>query len=502
MKKLLYSCTIFTLLLISLSSFSQAPPEGINYQAVARDNSGKALSNQPIQVQFIIKDITVNGPVIFKEQHIDSTNLYGLFTLKIGMGLQLSSSSFSAINWASGDKFLEVKIDTLGGNNFISMGTTQMMSVPYALYAKTAGGGLTGTTGAAGVTGNTGITGVTGTSGATGSTGVTGGTGYMGSTGVTGITGATGGAGVTGSSGLTGSTGATGTDLLTHWSLTGNSIAGTDFIGTTNNQGFVFKTNGTEKMRILPGGNVSIGTDTAQCLLHLTNNIPRICFTDTDQPSSAANPNWIIRGQDDGFFKIQNTPNFTTITNRMLIDANGNVGIGPTAPLAKFHINNDVVGSDSSFVVLQSGNVGIGTTVPVTKLEVLGQAKATGISTGSITGISATPSITAGVGANGGTVSITGTNLGGRITLNVSNSGTAIDGASPLYTVTYSAGLTFPNDSYVVLFQANLYAANMCGNQAMNVFAMGNTTGFVVTCGTLSLIPGATYIWNYIVVGK
>ncbi|MES2139476.1 MAG: hypothetical protein V4511_07185 [Bacteroidota bacterium] len=478
MKKLPFSIIIFVILLTSLSSFAQAPPEGINYQAVARDNSGKALSNISIQVQFIIKDITVNGPVIFKEQHIDSTNLFGLFTLKIGMGLQLSSTPFSAINWANGDKFLEVKIDTLGGNNFISMGTSQMMSVPYALYAKTAGGGVIGTTGATGVTGSSGITGTTGSTGATGSNGATG------------------------NSGFTGSTGATGTDLGTHWSLTGNSITGTDFIGTSNDQGLVFKTNGTEKMRILSGGNVSIGTDTAQCLLHLTSIAPRICFTDTNLPLSITNPNWIIRGQEDGFFKIQNTPNFTTITNRMLIDANGNVGIGPTAPLAKFHINNDFVGSDSSFVVLQSGNVGIGTTVPGTKLEVIGQASATGINTGSITGTSITPSIAAGTGANGGTVSITGTNLGGRITLNVSNLGTAIDGTSSLYTVTYSSGLTFPTDSYVVLFQANLNAANMCGNQAMNVFALGNTTGFAVTCGTLTLTPGATYIWNYIVVGK
>lgn len=80
-------------------------------------------------------------------------------------------------------------------------------------------------------------------------------------------------------------------DLGTHWSLTGYSIAGTDFIGTTNNQGFVFKTNEIEKMRILSSGNVNIGTDSAQCLLHLTSIAPRVCFTDTNLPLSAANPN-------------------------------------------------------------------------------------------------------------------------------------------------------------------------------------------------------------------
>lgn len=105
MKKLSFSIIAFAMLLFRIVSFAQAPTKGVNYQAVARDNCGKALPNQPIQVQFIIKEVTVNSPVIFKEQHIYSTNLYGLFTVKIGMGLQLSSSPFSAINWASGDKF-------------------------------------------------------------------------------------------------------------------------------------------------------------------------------------------------------------------------------------------------------------------------------------------------------------------------------------------------------------------------------------------------------------
>ena len=225
MKKLFSSTGTVVLLLIGIFSFAQTPPEGINYQAVARSHSGKALANAHIKVQFIIKDSIINGPVIFQEQQIDSTNTYGLFTLKIGMGVQLSANSFSAINWAVNDKFLEVKVDTAGGSNFISMGTTQMMSVPYALYAKTAGGVLIGATGNTGAIGNTGITGSTGAIGSTGIVGLIGNTGATGSTGFTGDIGGTGSTGATGSTGDIGSTGATGYTGVTGY--TGATGAGT-----------------------------------------------------------------------------------------------------------------------------------------------------------------------------------------------------------------------------------------------------------------------------------
>ncbi|MDO9185141.1 MAG: hypothetical protein Q7W13_03945 [Bacteroidia bacterium] len=194
MRKLFLLISTFTLLLISAFSFAQAPPEGINYQAVARDTSGKPISNSVnLSVRFTIWDSITGGATLFTEIHnFVNTNRYGLFTLVIG---SVSTASFTSIPWATGNKYLEIEIDTVGGSNYLSMGRIQMMSVPYALYAKTAGGGLVGTTGVTGATGATGATGVTGITGLTGNTGATGSTGTTGLIGITGSTGSTGATG-------------------------------------------------------------------------------------------------------------------------------------------------------------------------------------------------------------------------------------------------------------------------------------------------------------------
>jgi hypothetical protein len=109
-----------------------------------------------------------------------------------------------------------------------------------------------------GATGSTGTSGITGATGSTGSIGVTGQTGAIGATGNQGIV------GFTGTTGTIGITGATGSDLNTHWTITGNAgtIAGTNFIGTTDAVDLSIKTNGTENMRITSNGNVGIGTTT------------------------------------------------------------------------------------------------------------------------------------------------------------------------------------------------------------------------------------------------
>jgi hypothetical protein len=343
MKKLFFSTLPFALFLINFSGFAQAPPEGINYQAVARDTSGRAISNSlNLKVQFTIWDALTGGTVIFTETHNPlSTNRYGLFTSVIG---KVNTLGFSSINWATGNVFLEVEIDTVGGNNYVSMGRTQMVSVPYALYAKTAGSGPIGTTGS---------TGSTGFAGSTGSTGPTGTNGIMG---ITGITGSTGTTGVTGSTGSTGMTGATGADLGTHWTLTGNAgtLPGTNFIGTTDNQDFVFQTNGTEKMRVLSGGNVGIGTSTPGTSLELQGAItytPSTRFIPTSgflnpvndgyiriTSGGAININSISSGLKPGQLLIIENANVTfiiTVKDNVLtqLDGSGDYAMAPNATL-------------------------------------------------------------------------------------------------------------------------------------------------------------------------
>ena len=128
MKKLL-----FTLLIgISALSYAQAPQK-ISYQGVARTVSGTVLANQPIGIKFDIHQGSASGPVVFTETHTGvSTNGFGLFTTYIG-----SISNLAVINWATNSYFIEVSIDPNTGT-FSSLGSQQLMSVPYALNAGSA----------------------------------------------------------------------------------------------------------------------------------------------------------------------------------------------------------------------------------------------------------------------------------------------------------------------------------------------------------------------------
>ncbi|MEW6773383.1 MAG: hypothetical protein AB1304_05230, partial [Bacteroidota bacterium] len=110
-----------------------SPPESISYQGVARDASGNILSNQPIGIQFLIHQGSPSGTVVFSETHSTSTNAVGIFTLAIG---SVNTSTFQSIPWNNGPYYLEVKMDPTGGSSYTPIGTQQLLSVPYALYAK------------------------------------------------------------------------------------------------------------------------------------------------------------------------------------------------------------------------------------------------------------------------------------------------------------------------------------------------------------------------------
>jgi hypothetical protein len=125
----------FLFALIFFYTYAQiAPPQAFSYSAAARDGLGNALINQNVGVQFsILKGSTV-GPIQYQENHFTTTNQFGLFTLTLGTG-SVQQGNFSTINWGNDAYYLKVGLDATGGTNFQIMGTTQFLSVPYALYA-------------------------------------------------------------------------------------------------------------------------------------------------------------------------------------------------------------------------------------------------------------------------------------------------------------------------------------------------------------------------------
>lgn len=243
MKRILLS--LKALLLCALLC-AQAP-HTFNYQAVVRDLSGQIVAESKVAVRFTIHDGSANGPAVFTEIQHAATNSFGLVTLSLGA----NASGLENVNWAVGEKYLQVEMDINSKGAFTDMGTSQLLSVPYAFYAGKAGAiagsnekdaddniswnckthtltidnqsvnvtncdgtfgatGATGPAGAKGATGATGPVGAVGAAGATGPQGVAGAKGATGATGIAGAAGATGPQGLAGVAGAKGATGATG----------------------------------------------------------------------------------------------------------------------------------------------------------------------------------------------------------------------------------------------------------------------------------------------------
>ena len=130
--------TILTLLsvLFCAITFAQNVPQGINYQAIARDAAGAELANDTLIVQFSVLE---GAAISWQEIDTVTTNEFGLFTTIIGGGTSTSngsSSTFDLVDWGAAAHSLKVEIDY--GNGLVDMGTTEFMSVPYSLHAKTA----------------------------------------------------------------------------------------------------------------------------------------------------------------------------------------------------------------------------------------------------------------------------------------------------------------------------------------------------------------------------
>lgn len=139
--------------LVCLPGISQQAPFLINYQGVARSASGDPMTNRSISVRFRILQGSGSGTQVFSETQSINTGAFGLFTHQIG-----SVSSLAAVNWSAGPYFLEVAVDSTNGNAHVPVGTQQLVSVPYALFAASAPSptlAFNNTTGQLSVGGNT-----------------------------------------------------------------------------------------------------------------------------------------------------------------------------------------------------------------------------------------------------------------------------------------------------------------------------------------------------------
>jgi microcystin-dependent protein len=121
--------------LIGSAAWAQAP-DRISYQAVVRDGNNDLIVNTQIGVRVTILQGSPAGANVYRERHAPTTNAAGLVALQIGAGSALNGS-VAAINWGAGPYFVEQAIDLAGGTNYSLTSTTELLSVPYALYAKT-----------------------------------------------------------------------------------------------------------------------------------------------------------------------------------------------------------------------------------------------------------------------------------------------------------------------------------------------------------------------------
>ncbi|MCX6235096.1 MAG: hypothetical protein NT175_10320 [Bacteroidetes bacterium] len=128
---------IFIVLVSIVISFGQAP-QAIKYQAIARDNAGNPIVNQDICLRISLLKGSTDGTVVYCETQNPPSNFLGLINLEIGKGKVLSGM-FTAIDWKNGPFFLKIEMDITGGSNYQLIGTSELLSVPYALYAEQSG---------------------------------------------------------------------------------------------------------------------------------------------------------------------------------------------------------------------------------------------------------------------------------------------------------------------------------------------------------------------------
>jgi len=124
--------TILIAVLITASVFAQAPQK-MTYQAIIRDNNSTLITSTQVGIEINIYQTSASGTLVYTETQTPTTNINGLLSIEIG-----GQTGFDLIDWANGHYFIETNIDVAGGTNYTITGVSQLLTVPYALHAKTA----------------------------------------------------------------------------------------------------------------------------------------------------------------------------------------------------------------------------------------------------------------------------------------------------------------------------------------------------------------------------
>jgi len=136
----LYDKILLILILFTTNFLISQAPSQFTYQSVVRANSGSLVSNQEVSFRFSILKGTELGSIVFEEEHTVTTNINGLATMIIGKGS--GTDDLLEIDWGIDSYFLKVEVDPEGGFNYIAEDTTQLLSVPFALYSNSSGSNL------------------------------------------------------------------------------------------------------------------------------------------------------------------------------------------------------------------------------------------------------------------------------------------------------------------------------------------------------------------------
>ena len=219
MRKIYY---LALLLFVCISASSQSQ-NNMSYQAVIRNSSNNLITNQAVGMRISILQGSAVGTEVYVETQNPISNINGLVTLEIGNGTP-TLGTYNGINWANGPYFVKTETDPTGGNSYTVVGVSQLMSVPYALYALNSGSSIAGPMGPQGPAGVNGLDGATGPMGPQGPAGING------------LDGATGPMGPQGPMGLSGvPTAFTFLSKTTNYTITSSDILNNVYLKNTSN---------------------------------------------------------------------------------------------------------------------------------------------------------------------------------------------------------------------------------------------------------------------------